>query len=363
MKEKIAIFPNFIFETLVSTFLDKDKFEVVRLDPSKKGLADRYGQEVFGEWCFPLKIMVAMYEEAVDKQGVKKIIGINFNICRTPLILGDIKRWIKKDFEYYPIEMNDLAPSGKYLRNIYDQLKKCAPGFGFLSFASRARLALKRVGFAGNMRNYYRKMLPLVNNPQLFQTSYHDFCKKMIDADNMKDSQQVYDDFLKKGEEMKIRDKPKYRFLISGDILIIGTKFPLMNLDLELAKHGVEMINPGISASAYHLKYSKYAKRAKKIFSEVFSTKHHKSIANEFHIIEMATLQQIFAGLDQNPDGIIYLKPMMCGPCENLSYILRKENYFGFPAVELSYDEHSGVNGLLTRLEAFINVVAEQKMK
>ena len=37
--------------------------------------------------------------------------------------------------------------------------------------------------------------------------------------------------------------------------------------------------------------------------------------------------------------------------------------FFRIRIVEISYDEHSGANGIITRLEVFLNIVNERKVK
>jgi hypothetical protein len=50
----------------------------------------------------------------------------------------------------------------------------------------------------------------------------------------------------------------------------------------------------------------------------------------------------------------------MCAPCENLSFILKENNNLDLPILELSYDAHSGSNGIITRLEAFLHILKER---
>lgn len=122
---------------------------------------------------------------------------------------------------------------------------------------------------------------------------------------------------------------------------------------LRLKKIG-EIVQPFVPTRSYFLLHlSKNSREAKRIISEIFSDDQGRKYNR--HIIELATLSHILKGIHSGIDGIVYLKPNMCSPCDNVSYILRKKNNFGLPLVEINYDEHSGVNGIVTRLEAFVN--------
>jgi len=358
MRTKISIFPSFTFEAAISAFLDKKKFEIIPAEMHKKGLTEKYSKNLFGEWCYPLKAWLAMYERVVMEKGVTKVIDLSLDICRYPLVMGDISKWIKKDFEYYPVIIKGFSPSLSFSGNIYKQLKKIIPGFNLLKFIFKISLAKKKLSLASYIHKLFYANLPLVRNPKNYKTEFKKFRYEFLETN--KYYEKLVENFEEYTKENIVRTKPFFRFLLSGDIAVISMDFPLMDLEVFLAEHEVQIINPGFGPSLYQSRYSKNARKARKIMSKVFSSKHKKAKIKDLHLIETVTLYQILKGISQGVDGLIYLKPNMCSPCENLSSVLKKENYFGLPAVEISYDEHAGVNGIVTRLEAFINIVKEK---
>ncbi len=360
-KIRIAIMPLFGFEVIVATFLDKDKYEIIPLDMSEKGLTDKFGQELFGEWCYPLKLAAAMIEKAVVEKKVSKVIGYNINICRYPLVLGDMTKWIKKDFEYHPIMVEELCLSPQSCVDMFKQMKKAIPGFSAIATAKKGHIAIKRSLMAGEMSNAYLRYLPLVKNPKTLKNDFKKARYDLIRADSLRDSDKVVKEFESKAEKQTVRKEPKHRILISGDASVISVEFALLEIDIFLAKQGIEIVNPGFPATTYHRRFSKNGKKATELISKVLSHKDNKREPSSHYIIEHGTLFQILEGIDRGVDGIIYIKPNMCSPCENVSYILKEVKSFGLPIVEISYDEHQGVNAVLTRLEAFISIVEEKK--
>jgi hypothetical protein len=356
-KTKICLIPNFEFEAVIATFIDKQKFEIIPLDTSTQGLMDKYGQEIYGDWCAPLKFFVAMYERAVEEKGIEKIISISANICSYPMVLGDLQKWINKDVEYYPILTDELSPSLAFIRSAYQQLSKALPGLTLAAFTQTVPTAYKRMKIAKDIKKLYFANLPLVKNPKLFKTYYNKIKNELINAESIKKSEAVKDQWAEFITLNKIRKKPKLKMLISGDISISFIEFILFDIDVFLANHEVEIIQ--INSSYYLDQFSERSKQARQIMSDTLSNKYNQAKVSNRHYIELTTIYKILKGIDQKIDGIVFIRPIMCAPCNNVSYILKKENCFNIPLLEISYDEHSGLNGIITRLEAFLNIIQE----
>lgn len=355
---KISIIPNLEFETVIASFIDQSKFEIVPLDISTQGLMDEYGQEIYGDWCAPLKFFAAMYERAVVEKGVTKIIATSANICSYPMVLGDVQKWIKEKVEYYPIATDELSPSLGFIKSMYSQLSKALPDLTLKVFTQIVPIAYKRLKLARQIKKAYFSNLPLVKNPKALKTHFHQIKNEFIQAESLDASAEIkkrWDEFI---AAQKVRQEPKLRLLLSGDISISFVEFILFDIDVFLANHQVEIIQ---GEGTYYLDVlSKHTRNARAIFSDALSNKNNQMKPSSRHYIELATLYKILKGIDQAADGIIFIRPIMCAPCNNVSYILKKEKGFGLPLLEISYDEHSGLNGIITRLEAFLNIIQEK---
>ncbi len=63
-------------------------------------------------------------------------------------------------------------------------------------------------------------------------------------------------------------------------------------------------------------------------------------------------------------DGIVYLLSFACGPDSLIQVLIEDESKkFGMPLMPLTIDEHSGEAGLVTRLEAFLDMLARRKRR
>ncbi len=71
------------------------------------------------------------------------------------------------------------------------------------------------------------------------------------------------------------------------------------------------------------------------------------------------TALYFISGFDFKIDGLIYLAPFGCGIDSILVYIIQREaRKRGIPFLNLTVDEHTAKAGILTRLEAFIDMLS-----
>jgi predicted nucleotide-binding protein (sugar kinase/HSP70/actin superfamily) len=72
-------------------------------------------------------------------------------------------------------------------------------------------------------------------------------------------------------------------------------------------------------------------------------------------------LEWMLKGQDGEPDGFIQIAPFACGPEAIVSDMLeRRIKSVKKPYLKIYYEEHSGEAGIITRLEAFIDLLKYQ---
>ena len=362
IKQKVSISPIRSFEAGISTFLDKSKYEIVYMNIHQKDIKEKYARKVYGQWCCPLKICVAMEEQIVIEKDVKKVFGLGIQTCHYPFVLGNPEKWINKKFEYYPIEAPNLCMDLTMIYYFNKQLRKALPEINLISFLFKTPLGIYRGYLSHKMYNLHLKNLPLSKNPKESKLIYEKYNKKLVEVEGYKNSSKILKEFENDLTILKIKDKPKHKILLTGDFSIFIMEFFLFELDIFLAKNNIEIIQPFSPFTSISLvKYSSAMRKSRKLLKKHFSNNVNKVNTRDRFVVENITLAQIMKGLEENVDGIIYIKPLMCTPCDNISYIIKNEKHFNLPFVEISYDEHSGINGIMTRLEAFINIIEERK--
>ncbi|MFK7780047.1 MAG: hypothetical protein QM490_02770 [Candidatus Gracilibacteria bacterium] len=361
-KIKVGMPPNLQFEVFIGTFLDKSKYEIVPLNVVDHKAVSKYAQNIHGEWCFPIKLHIAMYEKAIVEQGVEKIIAIVVNICSYPFLIANLNKIIKKKFDFHPLFFKKTCVHSSFIIQAYKQIKKLDPNYNFIKYLSKIPLAWRKRKVSYEIIQLYYNNLPKSKNSVLLKKEFNKFRNSFINTESLKLSKisvQKFKDFIKNNGT---NNKIKFDILVSGDLTLNLGDFTLFDLDIYFAKKGIRLVNPILDMNLCIIrKFSKHLRKSKKLLNNMFTSKNSNINVDINHSIEIDTFTHIFKGIAKGTDGIIFAKPNMCSPSEHVSYILKQNNYFNLPFVELTYDEHSGLNGIMTRLEAFINILEDRK--
>jgi len=92
-------------------------------------------------------------------------------------------------------------------------------------------------------------------------------------------------------------------------------EFSLFEIDIFLAKHGIEIVQPFKPlTSIYLVKFSSAMKKTRELLKKVFSNTYNIMKTRDRFVVENITLAQIVKGLEEDIEGVIYIKPLMCSP-------------------------------------------------
>jgi len=118
-----------------------------------------------------------------------------------------------------------------------------------------------------------------------------------------------------------------------------------LNLLKKLERMGVSYLTPD---NVPHRIWSRLSRRLPKF---LFWTYERELIGSAFYWFEQKKI-----------DGLIYVMSFACGPDSIVQYILEDEaKKYGIPMLTVVLDEHAAEAGLLTRLEAFIDMLRRKK--
>ncbi|HBD93777.1 MAG: hypothetical protein A2015_00730 [Spirochaetes bacterium GWF1_31_7] len=157
-------------------------------------------------------------------------------------------------------------------------------------------------------------------------------------------------------------DKKVLKVALVGEASVLRDKYLNHSMEELLGGLGVEVVN-----------YFLLGVELKNIFFPHLSGKHSKK-----HMLEIAKpylqtkvgghaldsiAHSIICGEDSY-DGVIHLCPSGCMPEISIRPILRKvSSDYDLPVLECSFDEHTSHVGLVTRLEAYIDMLYDRRKK
>jgi predicted nucleotide-binding protein (sugar kinase/HSP70/actin superfamily) len=150
--------------------------------------------------------------------------------------------------------------------------------------------------------------------------------------------------------------KPELRLGLVGEIYLTIEQFANGDIEKELARMGAEVL---FERSLYHhIRHllhvspgsAQTQRRARRYLEECPGGE------------AMRTVGEAMRFAEDGVDGIVHIFPFTCMP-ENVALealgCIAEET--GVPVLSLSFDEHASRTGLLTRLEAFVDVVKRRK--
>jgi predicted nucleotide-binding protein (sugar kinase/HSP70/actin superfamily) len=151
--------------------------------------------------------------------------------------------------------------------------------------------------------------------------------------------------------------RPGLRIGLVGEIYFMIEQFANQDIEKELARLGAEVLFVrSLRRHLLHLLHvdaSFYRSRrlAKRYLRSCPGGEAIRTVGEAIHFVER-----------EAADGIVHIFPFTCMP-ENIALEALQQfaEDSGVPLLSLSFDEHTSRTGLLTRLEAFVDLIARRK--
>ena len=176
----------------------------------------------------------------------------------------------------------------------------------------------------------------------------------------------IYFNFYEFENVPKDKKKQVIKIGIVGEFFILIDQFSSLNIEHILGDLGVVVI-PSAYLSGFMLGSLKQVR-----FLDMFlPTKKHKiaKLAKPFinrriggHTMESIghTIEFALSGID----GVIHIYPFTCMPEITATAIFPKvSKKYDIPVLSLCFDEQTGIAGIQTRLEAFVDMIKRKKFK
>jgi predicted nucleotide-binding protein (sugar kinase/HSP70/actin superfamily) len=306
---------------LWETFLNELGLKIVTSPSTNKAILQRGLEIAESEICAPVKIFYGHVAHLIEKAKVDavflpRMVAVEKPAYTCPKFLG-LPDMIKAAFPEVTIITEDFNRK-LGLKSFYASFFKIAKLVEASSNkALHALVAAKRK---------YRKLLKLLHKEIPYQVA----AKWLATPENIKIP-------LKSSSGLKIG--------IAAHAYNIYDEYFSLNLLRKLEKMGIWYLTPDNIPKRY---WSLYSARLPKF---LFWTYERELVGSAFYWIEQKKV-----------DGIIYVMSFACGPDSIVQYVLEDEaRKYGLPLLTLVLDEHAGEAGLLTRLEAFIDMLGRKK--
>ena len=336
--------------------------EVILPPPNTKRTLDlgvRYAPEYC---CLPLKIVLGNFIEALEK-GADTIITVGgWGPCRFGYY-SEIQRKILKSLGYKFKMISCEVPRGNLIRMLrYANLLRNKHSLS--SFIEAGKIAWSKIVAIEELEKEALRVRPREN----IRGETSKILKKglsLIDDTNSieeieKIKQKILSDCNRIINANKNDDLIKIKLV--GEFYVALEPFVNHNIEEKLGYLGVEVeravsIKPWI-ASAFNLNFLKGKHKQENPIEKAAGPYLPQSVGGE----GQSTVGNIVLASEKGMDGAIQVVPFTCMP-EIVAEIISKKvsDDLNFPVLTLIYDEQTGEEGLVTRLEAFVDLLKSKK--
>jgi predicted nucleotide-binding protein (sugar kinase/HSP70/actin superfamily) len=302
---------------LWSTFLHELRIEVIISPPTSKKLVDRGIIHAPEDTCLPVKVAMGhaeWFKDKVDFVFIPRLVHISPRYATCPKFLGlpDIIR----------ADVHDLPP---VLDPTFDAKKE--------SFRRTfMKLGLHFTKNPLRIRKAYKLALAK-------QKRFQEAIGKGMDISHAMG--------FEENKELKNYVEPSMTIGVVGHPYNLYDRYINVNLFRKLEAMGARVITPEMLPRSAIEKALNTLDRP------------------PYWELEREIVGAALYFLNGNADGVIHIISFECGPDSLLQAVLEFENQnlCGIPYVPLVLDEHTGEAGLVTRLEAFIDMIVRKALK
>ncbi|MFA4936875.1 MAG: 2-hydroxyacyl-CoA dehydratase [Patescibacteria group bacterium] len=304
--------------------------------------------------CVPFKYNLGNYIEVLER-GANLLIQAGGG-CRFGYY-GEVQEAILKNmgYKFTLIKLtNTYNPISlaKIFRSYNSELT-------YWRFFKTYYLSYFKVKVIDEIEDYIRKNIGFEKNPGQYERLFKIFLSELGRVRTKKDINQLrkkYEELFKEIEVVK-PTKP-VRVGIVGELYVLMEPFSNFNIEMELAKKGIEVYRFCSVSSILHDIFSFGTHITKLLRLASPYLKYHIGA----HGTESVALAHKL--IKQGFDGIIHLKPFGCMPEVNaMSALYRLSKDYKVPIIYFSFDAQTSETGIKTRLEAFYDMLIMKRDK
>lgn len=362
MKKRRITFPHMGTSWIaIKSMLEALGLEVVVPPPITQrtlSLGTRYAPEFA---CLPLKINLGNFIEALEQGANTILMAGGWGPCRFGYyaqVQREILREVGYDFDLVVLEAPETG-----LLSLLRQIKELANQRSWREIVKAICLGWEKIKALDEVERWVQRLRPRVESLPAVEKVYQEALAQIAAASTRGQIEAVLQktavNFCSLRADWK---RPVLRFGLVGEIYTVLE--PFVNLDVErfLGSIGVEVVrvvylsqwvNEHLFGGFLRVKGGvKEAVKMSSPYLNYFVGGHgRESVGGTVNFAK------------QGFDGVIQLGPLTCMPeivaQSVLPLVSEKE---GIPVMTLFFDEHSGEAGLISRVEAFVDLVQRRKV-
>ena len=299
--------------------------------------------------CSPFKYNLGNYIESIEA-GANTLLQIG-GACRLQYY-GELHEQILKDLGYDIRFINLAAAEIKKPRTLIAPFRMINPHMSLPKVVNITPTVIAMAKYIDEIEDYIRRNVGFETIAGSFEHLHSKMLKDFQGVRSRKDLNQLILKYNRAFKNLPV-DKPRHPFRVGiiGEYYTIMEPFSNHFMEKELAKMGI-VVDRWMNLS--HSLFSEPKKEAK------------SKIANyaeyDMGATCMMTLDRALHWAKRKYDGIIHVKSFGCTPETDVIPVLQNiSNDYNIPILFFSFDSQTSDTGVMTRLEAFHDMIRMRK--
>ncbi|MDD3821712.1 MAG: hypothetical protein ACOXZW_02425 [Bacilli bacterium] len=297
--------------------------------------------------CVPFKYNLGNFIESLD-QGASVLIQAGGG-CRFGYY-AEVQEQILRDLGYKFTFIRIVSNDKLTVTNIYRQLKQINPRLNFFLFIYYFYFIIRMSKSLENIQQYVNKNSGFEVEKGSFGLLYNKFLGEIELVNNIGELNRLFLRYQRAFNKLPI-NKPVdcLKVGIVGEVYVAIEPFSNCYVESQMAKKGVEVTRL-VTATRILL-------RRPKDHRDLLVKAHpYLKYAIGADGTDSVAKTKVFA--EEGYDGVIHIKPFACIPELNAMPMLQKISHdYNMPILYLSFDAQTSEAGVLTRLEAFYDML------
>ncbi|HWR43826.1 hypothetical protein [Sporomusa sp.] len=301
--------------------------------------------------CLPLKVTLGNYIEALESGADTIVTCGGVGPCRLGYY-AQVQQEILKELGY-KFTMVVIEPN---VFDVFKTIRQLAPGAGVPSVYRAFTLAGAKMSALDTLGDVLRQVRATEQFPGTADAVYQEAVAEIEVASDPRVMPEIGDFYREKLLQVEQNGKVPLQIGLVGEIYVMLETFVNQDLEQRLGQLGAHVHRTMsltdyvrthlLRSKPYLIKYNEIAKAAAPYLGHGVGGHGLRSVGAT---VDMA---------NQGFDGIMHVFPFTCMPEVIAKNILHQtSNDHGIPVLSLAFDEQSGEAGVVTRLEAFIDLL------
>lgn len=309
--------------------------------------------------CLPLKINIGNFIEAYEQGADTILMAGGVGPCRFGYY-AQIQREILHDLGYH-MNMVVLEPPQKHFSELLVKIREITGGRPWVDVVQAIRFAWQKARAVDEIEHLVHKLRPREENPGQTDQVFQHGLAGIDQAKTRKQLNEALDRARRAFGNIPVHDRRvPVKIGIVGEIYVMLEHFVNLDIERHLGRLGAEVersiylsewINDHLFMGLLRINGSKAAREFAPPYINHFVGGHG-----------METVGSTVLFARSQYDGVIQVQPLTCMPeivAESILPSVSRDH--SIPTYCLIVDEHSGDAGVLTRLEAFVDLLSRKK--